>query len=253
MTTDTVPKHLSVTLQTAAGTLTIGGMAKGAGMIHPDMATLLVLVTTDAALPAGSAQGLWQTAVAQTFNHISVDGDTSTNDTALFLASGAGPALSAADLPAFQAALTHVCLRLAQAVIRDAEGASKFVELRISGMDGDADALAVGRTVATSPLVKTALAGSDANWGRILAAAGRAGVPLAMDRTALRISGDGRQWLQLVSGGVPTSYAEADAAAVFAGSEIWIHLDGGGGAGAATVWTCDLGHEYVSINADYRT
>jgi glutamate N-acetyltransferase / amino-acid N-acetyltransferase len=254
MTTDTRPKQMAVELDLPGGAVTIGGMAKGAGMIHPDMATMLAVITTDAVVAPVLLQQLLATAANRSFNRISVDGDTSTNDTVLLLANGAtginvseGPAL-----PAFEAALTALCTHLAQEIVRDGEGATKFVELTVSGAAGEAEALAVAHTIATSPLVKTAFAGSDPNWGRILAAAGRAGVPVEPGNLCLIVEAGGKR-VQLVSQGTPTGYLEADAAALFAQAEFCLHLDLGQGPAEAVVWTCDLSHDYVSINADYRT
>jgi glutamate N-acetyltransferase / amino-acid N-acetyltransferase len=254
MTTDTRPKYLAVQVAVAGGVITIGGIAKGAGMIHPDMATLLALITTDAIIDAAVLSDLLATAVNQSFNRISVDGDTSTNDTVLLLANGAA-GISLADpdsLAAFAEALNYLCLWLAHQIVRDGEGATKFVEIMVTGAVNEAAATAVGRTIATSPLVKTALAGSDPNWGRILAAAGRAGVPLAPERLSLWVEAEDAG-LQLIERGLPTAYQEAKAAALFARPEFRLRLDLGQGTAVATIWTCDLGHEYVTINADYRT
>ena len=250
MTTDTRPKHLAVQVEVPGGTVTVGGMAKGAGMIHPNMATMLAVLTTDAAVEAAVLDGVLQTAVNRSFNCISVDGDTSTNDTVILLANGtSGVAVDEAGLAGFQGAVTAVCTELAQMIVRDGEGASKFVEIRVSGTATEAEAHQIANTIATSPLVKTAFAGGDPNWGRILAAAGRAGVAFDQNECALWI-GDG---LQLLSKGTPTDFSEAAAAAVFAQSDISLHLSVGAGTAEATVWTCDLTHEYVTINADYRT
>jgi glutamate N-acetyltransferase/amino-acid N-acetyltransferase len=257
MTTDTRPKQIAVQVALPDGVVTIGGMAKGAGMIHPNMATMLAVITTDAAVPAEPLQKLLRQAVDQSFNRISVDGDTSTNDTVLLLANGASgvEAADKASLAAFSAALTHLCTALARMIVADGEGANKFVTIEVMGAADDLDAHQVAQTIATSPLVKTALAGGDPNWGRILAAAGRAGVTFNQHTVALWIGRPGHQQtrLQLVAEGTPTPYNEAQAAALFAQPEIEIHLDLGVGMGEATVWTCDLTHEYVTINADYRT
>jgi glutamate N-acetyltransferase / amino-acid N-acetyltransferase len=254
MTTDTRPKQMAVEVDLPGGRVTIGGIAKGAGMIHPDMATMLAVITTDAAVAPDLLQQLLATAANRSFNRISIDGDTSTNDTVLMLANGAaGIALSGTTaITTFEAALTSLCTHLAQAIVRDGEGATKFIELTVSGAAGEAEALAVAHTIATSPLVKTAFAGSDPNWGRIVAAAGRAGVPLESDRLCLEVEAAGKA-LQLVHQGSPTGYPEAEAAALFAQPEFCLRLDLGLGTAAATVWTCDLSHDYVSINADYRT
>ena len=254
MTTDTRPKHRAVRVASSAGTFTIGGMVKGSGMIHPNMATMLGVLTTDAQLPAAALQEALSTAVEPSFNRIVVDGDTSTNDAVLLLANGAsGVAITGNELlRGFTAALTGLCIELAQSIIRDGEGATRFVELVVSGASSEADALAVARTIATSPLVKTAFAGGDPNWGRILAAAGRAGIALEPARLALHIRA-GENSFQLVTGGAPCSVSEAHAAAIFAQPEFQVHLDLGLGDAAVTMWTCDLTHDYVTINADYRT
>jgi glutamate N-acetyltransferase / amino-acid N-acetyltransferase len=254
MTTDTRPKQMAIELDLPDGPVTIGGMAKGAGMIHPDMATMLAVISTDAVVAPALLQELLTTAANRSFNRISIDGDTSTNDTVLLLANGAtgvevseGPAV-----PAFAAALTALCRHLAQEIVRDGEGATKFVELTVSGAASEADALAVAQTIATSPLVKTAFAGSDPNWGRILAAAGRAGVIIEAGRLCLSVAAAGKT-VKLVSQGAPTGYFEEEAAALFAQAEFCLRLELGQGTAEVVVWTCDLSHDYVSINADYRT
>ena len=268
MTTDTFPKHLAVQVELSGGTVTIGGQAKGSGMIHPNMATMLGVVTTDADISAENLQRYLSAANNKSFNRISVDGDTSTNDTVLLLANGAsgvsiGPKTQPVfgmrpnkpdeDTQKFLDALDHVCTELAKMIVRDGEGAKKFVEIQVSGLPDNADAHQVANTIATSPLVKTAFAGGDANWGRILAAAGRAGVEFKQDSAELHFSSNGDDWLMVLTGGTPTEYEEEEASAIFAETDIWLHLSLGRGAGQATVWTCDMTHEYISINADYRT
>ena len=255
MTTDTRPKRAAVEVELPGGRISIGGMAKGAGMIHPDMATLLGVLTTDAAIAPDLLDELLRQAVATSFNAISIDGDTSTNDTVLLFANGAAGVAVAGDesRARFAAALTDLCAQLAQMIVRDGEGATRFVTLRITGAESDADARRAANTIATSPLVKTAFAGGDPNWGRIVAAAGRSGAALDPARLALSVAAPGAPPLQLVRDGTPTGYAEVDAAAVFAQPEFTVHLDLGLGDGAATLWTTDLSHEYVTINADYRT
>lgn len=255
MTTDTVPKHLSVSVELPEGVVTIGGMAKGAGMIHPNMATMLAVLTTDAAVESAVLQELLETAVNQSFNRISIDGDTSTNDTILLLANGASsvPLTDAASQAKFGDALNHVCRELAQMIVRDGEGATKFVEIQVTGARSETEAHQVANSIATSPLVKTAFAGSDPNWGRILAAAGRAGVSFDQYKTNLWIGAAQPDELQLVAHGAPTEYAEADAAAVFAQDAFKIRLDLGQGDGDTAVWTSDLTHAYITINADYRS
>jgi len=252
MTTDTVPKETAVSIQINNKTVTIGGMAKGVGMIHPDMATMLSLLTTDAAIAPALLDGYLKTAVSHSFNRISIDGDTSTNDTVLLLANGASGVAIGDGNAAFERALTAVCTTLAHKIVRDGEGATKFVEIAVTGAMDDKAAHTIANTIAISPLVKTAFAGSDANWGRIMMAAGRAGVPFDQHQTELWIGVDG-DGLCLVATGTPTDYAEADAAAIFAQPAFKIHLIIGTGDGVSVVWTSDLTHEYVSINADYRS
>jgi glutamate N-acetyltransferase/amino-acid N-acetyltransferase len=255
MTTDTRPKQIAVEIDLPGGTVTIGGIAKGSGMIHPNMATMLGVVTTDAAVSPDTLQKLLTNAVDKSFNCISVDGDTSTNDTVFLLANGESEVEIVGEevLAFFAEGLDFVCTELAKMIVRDGEGATKLAEIQITGAFSPVEAKTVAETVATSPLFKTALAGSDANWGRILAAAGRAGIPLKPERLGLWVSGPDETPLQLLDRGGPTDYAEGDAAAVFAGDEIVVHLDLGDGEGEATMWTCDLTEGYVRINADYRT
>lgn len=270
MTTDTRPKLATRTLTVDGADVRITGMVKGAGMIHPNMATMLAVIVTDALIAQPLLQQALQAAAEQSFNRISIDGDTSTNDTVLLLANGLAAHTEISDgstdessdkstaFGLFQRALTDLCIELAQAVVRDGEGATKFVTVAINGAATDADAHQAANTIATSPLVKTAFYGNDANWGRLLAALGRAGIPFDADRCDLFIDGgataESRMGaLQLVAGGMPLAYAEKDAAARFAQPEIDVRIELGGGNGAAVVWTSDLSHDYVSINADYRT
>ena len=255
MTTDTCPKHTAARVHLPGGEVTIGAMAKGAGMIHPDMATLLVVITTDAAIETGMLVEMLCKAVDRSFNRISIDGDTSTNDTVLLLANGASEVAvdDEASRTIFSEGLNRICIDLAQAIVRDGEGASKFVTLQVIGAREEGDALKIAQVIATSPLVKTALAGCDPNWGRILAASGRAGVDLDPDRLALWIGRGGGVELQLVQDGTPLAYSEARAIEVFTAPELTVKLDLGLGKATATVWTCDLTHDYVSINAEYRT
>jgi glutamate N-acetyltransferase/amino-acid N-acetyltransferase len=255
MTTDTRPKHLAVTVDLPEGRVTLGGMAKGAGMIHPNMATLLGLVTTDAAIPAGMANDLLREAVADSFNAISIDGDTSTNDTVLFLANGASGVTVAGQeaLAAFAKALNTVCHELAMMIVRDGEGATKLVEIQVTGAGTRDEARLIAATIATSPLVKTAFAGGDPNWGRIFMAAGRSGVTFDPNQLSLSVGVESAGELQLVARGTPMVFSEATAAAVFAQPSFKLRLDLGAGIAGATMWTCDLSHDYVTINADYRT
>jgi glutamate N-acetyltransferase/amino-acid N-acetyltransferase len=255
MTTDTRPKHLALQLDLPGGKVTLGGMAKGAGMIHPDMATMLSVITTDASVSPGLLDRFLKKAADNSFNRISIDGDTSTNDTVLLLANGASRATVADRQSAtqFQQGLTYLCTQLAKMIVRDGEGATKFVELRVQGCRTEADAHAIAQTIATSPLVKTAFAGSDANWGRILAAAGRAGVAFDPSQVSLWVGAAHPTELQLVAVGTPTDYREADAAAIFSQAEFSVQLELGEGDAMTTMWTTDLTHEYITINADYRT
>lgn len=255
MTTDTQPKQLAVSVELPGGAVTIGGMAKGSGMIHPDMATMLAVLTTDAKVASPVLQVLLGDAVEQSFNRISVDGDTSTNDSVLLLANGASgvEVEDASAVARFAEALELVCQTLAQEIVRDGEGASKFVTLSVVGAADEASALKVAKTIATSPLVKTALAGEDPNWGRVLAAAGRAGIKLDPNRLSLWIGSAGADELQLVQAGESAGWDPASAASILADPEITIRLDLGLGQASATVWTCDLTHDYISINANYRT
>jgi glutamate N-acetyltransferase/amino-acid N-acetyltransferase len=254
MTTDTVPKLVS--RQTAIGdrTVIVTGMAKGAGMICPDMATMLAYVATDAAVPAALLKRMLDEAVAVSFNAITVDGDTSTNDACVLVASGAsGAKVDDFDSPAGRAlreAVTAVCEDLARAIIQDAEGATKLVTIAVEEARDTAEARRVAYTVAHSPLVKTALFASDPNWGRILAAVGRAGLD-DLDIARIRI------WLDEVcivsDGGRDPGYTEAAGQAVFAGERFTIRIALGRGEAAARVLTCDLSFDYVKINAEYRT
>jgi len=251
---DRRPRQLSGG-QRQQGDVIIGGIAKGSGMIHPDMATMLSVLTTDAAIAPQLLTELLSEVVDGSFNRISVDGDTSTNDTVLLLANGAREVSvdDAASREAFKEGLEWICLHLAHSIVRDGEGASKFVTLQITGARQESAALKVARSIATSALVKTALAGSDPNWGRILAAAGRAGVDLDPNLLRLWIGGGGDSEIQLVQDGAPLPYSEAQALEVFAGPEITLRLDLGLGAASVSFWTCDLTHDYVTINAEYHT
>jgi glutamate N-acetyltransferase / amino-acid N-acetyltransferase len=255
MTTDTRPKHLSVEVHLPGGRVRIGGMAKGAGMIHPNMATLLGLITTDAIIPPAIADEMLREAVEDSFNAISIDGDTSTNDSVLLLANSASEVdVSSGEGKAiFAAALNRLCRELALMIVRDGEGATRFVEIQVTGARSKDEARRIAATIATSPLVKTAFAGGDPNWGRILMAAGRSGVALDQHRLSLGIGVEDPQELRIVAGGTPTGYAEKQAANIFAQPSFKLRLDLGLGQSLATMWTCDLTHDYVTINADYRT
>ena len=250
MTTDRTPKSAAVSVTTAAGAFRVGGMAKGAGMIEPHMATMLGFVTTDAAVAAPVLQRALREAVDITFNAITIDGDTSTNDTVFLLASGAsGVEIDEAVYPAFAAALREVCGSLARAIVRGGEGVTKLVSISATGAASAADARRAAGTIANSLLVKTALHGGDPNWGRLLAAAGRAGVAFDVEHASVRVGP-----VVLFQDGVPFDDRAPEAAVYLAGSEIAIEIDlGAGGTHSAAVWTCDLSAEYVAINADYRT
>ncbi len=255
MTTDTRPKHVAVRLETPGGPIIIGGMAKGAGMIHPDMATLLAVVTTDAVSEPGTLRPFWKRVADRTFNAISVDGDTSTNDTALLLANGHAaidPSRDGATWKLFEEAVTDVARALALAIVEDGEGATKRLEIQIVGAQTEAHAREVGRAIARSTLVKTAIYGGDPNWGRVLAAAGVAGVALIADRITLQ-AGTSNGWLTLASGGATALADAAQARAIFEQKAIRLRLDLGLGRSEAVVWTCDLSPDYVRINSDYTS
>ncbi len=246
---------IGVPLQTPAGIVTVGGIAKGAGMIHPDMATLLAVLTTDAVAEPAALQPLLRRVADRSFNAISVDGDTSTNDTALLLANGASgvdPARDGAVWKLFEAAVLQVAQTLALAIVLDGEGASKLVEIQVVGAASEAAAREVGRAIARSALVKTAVYGADPNWGRILAAAGAAGVALATDRLTLQAAANG-EWLTLAERGATAHPDPERARAIFRQKNIRLRIDLGLGRAEAMVWTCDLTPEYVRINADYTS
>ena len=252
LTTDTRPKGASRRVRLASGaTLTVTGIAKGAGMIRPDMATMLAFVATDARVGAPLLKKMLIAAAAKSFNRITIDGDTSTNDALMLAATGAvATELDSAALAALGDAVTEVCVALAQAVVRDGEGATKFVTIVVTGGGSSAECLAVGYAVAESPLVKTALFACDPNWGRILAAIGRARVD-ALDVERISV------WLDEVliaeRGARAASYTEAAGQNVMARAEITIRIELGRGTCAETLWTTDLSYDYVRINAEYRT
>ncbi len=249
MTTDTKPKVAQREVALSGGAVRIGGIAKGAGMIHPNMATLLAFVTTDALIDSAALRPMLRSAADDTFNAISVDGDTSTNDTLLVLANGAsGVRVGTVDGPAFLDALTAVCLDLARGIVADGEGVTKVFEVRVAGAASDGDARVAARTVTTSNLVKTAIHGADPNWGRILAAAGRSGAKVEAAKASVRIGG-----IAVYDKGVPCTFDPAAVRAVFEQPEITITLDLGLGEATARAWGTDLSAEYVRINADYTT
>jgi glutamate N-acetyltransferase/amino-acid N-acetyltransferase len=235
-------------------TVTLAAIIKGSGMIAPDMATMLGYIFTDCAIAPSFLQQLLSAANTSTFSCITVDSDTSTSDTVLAFATGAAgnALLTSADSPgadAFAAALHDVCQQLAHLVVRDGEGAQKFIAVSVSGAVSDESARAVGLAIANSPLVKTAIAGEDANWGRVVMAVGKAGEPADRDRLSIGFGG-----IWCAREGQPLAdYDEAPVAAHLKGREISIEVDLGMGEGRATVWTCDLTHGYISINADYRS
>jgi len=260
MTTDTHPKSASIKVMTAHGEYTIAGIAKGAGMIAPNMATMLSVIVTDAKLTLSQTQKSLKKANQQSYNRIVVDGDTSTNDTVILMANGMSTTVidDGYDMQTFQNALDTLTKYLAQQVVRDGEGVTKFITLDIRNAESQEIAEKIGHTIASSVLTKTAFYGNDANWGRMIAAAGRAGVAFDPDKSSLWISPgeelfeDDRGLLIFVDG-MPSDYQETQAAEVMAEGSIYITLDCGMGDGNATIWTCDISHEYVSINADYRT
>ncbi len=260
MTTDTRPKLGSVRVQTERGEYTIAGIVKGAGMIAPNMATMLSVIVTDAVLRRDDAQAALLSASRQSYNRIVVDGDTSTNDTVLLLSNGMSGVSVETDneLAAFQSALDTLTRYLAQEVVRDGEGVTKFVTLDVVSAKSETDAERIGQTIGSSLLTKSAFYGSDANWGRIVAAAGRAGTAFDPDNTSLWVAaGEGNsdtcRGLKIFSGGMPTDYLEAEAAAIMSEPTMVFTLDCGIGDGCATIWTCDISHEYISINGDYRS
>jgi glutamate N-acetyltransferase / amino-acid N-acetyltransferase len=255
MTTDTRPKHCAVRFETAGGMVTVGGIAKGAGMIHPDMATLLAVMTTDAVAEPAMLQPLLRRVSDRSFNAISVDGDTSTNDTALLLANGASgvdPGRDGAVLKLFEEAVQQVARTLALAIVVDGEGATKVVEIHVVGAVSEAAARHVGRAIARSTLVKTAIYGADPNWGRILAAAGAAGVAIPAEQLTLQAAASDH-WLTLAEGGA-TAHADPERArAIFQEKTVRLRIDLNSGRAEAVVWTCDLTPDYVRINADYTS
>ena len=253
-TTDTFPKGATSSAMIGGTRTSLSGIIKGSGMIAPDMATMLGYVFTDAAVEPALLQQMLDEANAKSFSCITVDGDTSTSDTVLVFATGraGNRPLASMDDPgadAFQAALTDVCTQLAQLVVKDGEGAQKFIEIRVTGAVSDESARRIGLSIANSPLVKTAIAGEDANWGRVVMAVGKAGEPADRDRLSISFG-----TTQVAANGFPAEgYDEAPVAAHLKGRQVEIGVDIGLGEGRATVWTCDLTHGYISINADYRS
>ena len=252
MTTDLVPKATAVEVRIGGKPVRIGGIAKGSGMIAPNMATLLCFITTDCAISAAMLRRALRETVGQTFNSITVDGDCSTNDTVAVLASAAaGNSLITRTGPGFNAfrdGLLAVAEELSQAVVRDGEGASRFVEISITGARSESEATLVARKIATSPLVKCAINGGDPNWGRIICAAGYSGAAVEPERMRLWINGQ-----MLFRNAMPAAVSREKLVACMKPKEIYVRLDLGRGRSRARVWTCDLSKEYVAINADYHT
>ena len=254
MTTDTFPKGATRRVDIAGTTVRINGIVKGSGMIAPDMATMLAFICTDAALPAAVLQACLSDAVEKSFNRSTVDSDTSTSDTVLMFATGAAGTADIADaadpaLDAFRVALDDLCIDLAKQVVRDGEGASKFITVNVTGAESDGAAKRIALSIANSPLVKTAIAGEDANWGRVVMAVGKAGEKAERDKLSISMGGI----VIAKDGAAVADYDEAPVAQHMKGQEIEIDVDLAIGDGAATVWTCDLTHGYISINADYRS
>ncbi|BBH47916.1 bifunctional glutamate N-acetyltransferase/amino-acid acetyltransferase ArgJ [Pseudomonas sp. KU43P] len=255
MTTDTLPKGASRQFQHEGVTVTVTGISKGAGMIRPNMATMLGYIATDAKVSPAVLKDLMLDGANKSFNRITIDGDTSTNDCCMLIATGKAnlPEVTEASGALFEAlkkAVFEVCMEVAQAIVRDGEGATKFVTVQVNGGGNHQECLDVGYAVAHSPLIKTALFASDPNWGRILAAVGRAGVP-ELDVSLIDVYLDN---VCIASqGGRSPSYTEAQGSAVMAQEEITIRIELGRGQCSETIWTTDLSHEYVKINAEYRT
>ncbi len=252
MTTDTFPKGSTRKAKIGGTDVTINGIAKGSGMIAPDMATMLCFIFTDAAIPAAALQTMLAKSVESTFNSITIDSDTSTSDTVLLFATGqAGnkPTDDPAHLADFRRALHEILHELALLVVRDGEGAQKLVTINVQGAVSHASAKRIGLSIANSPLVKTAIAGEDANWGRIVMAVGKAGEPADRDRLGVAVGGT---WMAQAGGVVP-GYDETPVVQHMKGQEIEITVDIGLADGRATVWTCDLTHGYIDINGSYRS
>jgi glutamate N-acetyltransferase/amino-acid N-acetyltransferase len=249
MTTDPFPKEAAAQIAIGGRTAAIGGMCKGAGMIEPMLATMLAFVTTDADVPAALLSRALKEAVDESFNAITVDGDCSTNDCVMLLANGAsGVAIDDSSYPAFAGALRAVCRELAIGIVRGGEGATKLVTVKVTGAASSGEARKAAKTIANSLLVKTAIHGGDPNWGRLICAAGRAGVAFDASKAAVTIGS-----IVLFSDGQPHDERAPQAAEYLKGRDLEIGVDLGSGSASSTVWTCDLSAEYVRINADYRT
>ncbi len=255
MTTDTYPKAASTRIKLGEKQVTISGIAKGSGMVEPNMATMLSYIFTDAAIKASLLQAMLNEVVDTTFNCITVDSDTSTSDTCLIFASGQAKneridRIDSPDANLLKQALEQVMLDLAQQIVKDGEGASKFITVRVTGADSDQSARIIAKSIANSPLVKTAIAGEDANWGRIVMAVGKTSEPIDFDKLSVSIGG-----IVIAEGDGPLAgYDECLVQAHIEGQEVNIDVDVGlGTASSAVVWTCDLTHGYIDINADYRS
>ena len=253
MTTDTVPKSVAASVSTNGGRYLVGGCAKGSGMIHPQMATMLAFLTTDAAVQTDFLRESLRHAAAASFNMMTIDGDTSPDDMVLVMANGtAGPAepigAGHPGAPLFQAALTHVCIHLARELARDGEGARKLIEVRVEGAADETEARRVARAVAGSLLVKTAVHGCDPNWGRVLTAAGYSGAEIREETCRLYLQG-----VRVFADGLPQPFDEAALREALASGEVTIKLEMGLGPATATAWGCDLTEEYVRINSSYTT
>jgi glutamate N-acetyltransferase/amino-acid N-acetyltransferase len=252
MTTDTVAKEMAIEIPLSTGPVRLGAMAKGSGMIAPNMATMIAVLTTDARISPENLRAVLKRSVDRSFNCMCVDNDMSTSDAVVCLANGLAMAEvlqpGTADFEAFAEALDQICVAMAQSVVRDGEGATKFIEIRVAGASSDEDAKTAARSIAHSQLCKTAFFGEDANWGRIACAAGYSGVKFNPEDLSIFL-GD----LPVVHEGLPTLFDEEAAKAIMSKRDIVVMVSLGGGPGAATFWTSDLSHGYVSINADYRT
>ncbi|WP_157947502.1 bifunctional ornithine acetyltransferase/N-acetylglutamate synthase [Abditibacterium utsteinense] len=255
MTTDTVPKFCAAQMEIGGKVVTVGGQAKGVGMIGPNMApltlhaTLLAFLTTDAQIERELLQKLLERAVARSFNSVTVDGDMSTNDTAILLASGeSGAAITAQNAPLFSGLLDAVCIELGKKIARDGEGATKLIEIQVKGARREEDAKKIALTIANSPLVKTAIFGKDPNWGRIAMAAGRAGVSFDAQNLSFSLGN-----VEMFRSGEPVDFDLKSAEQVLESEDVQIALDLGEGSASWTAWTCDFSYDYVKINAEYHT
>ncbi len=251
MTTDLRPKECAVTVEIGGKTVTVAGTTKGSGMIHPDMATMLAFVTTDAAIEQDCLERVLERAVSRSFNMISVDGDTSTNDTLMVIANGAAgnaPVTGGDDEELIEEAVTHVSMELAKAIVRDGEGATKLIEINVTGALSDEDARHAARVISTSPLVKTAVFGNDPNWGRVMMALGRSMIEMQESRVTLHFND-----ICVLENGQAVPFDRDDAVERMKQPEVRFDVSLGLGESAATAWTCDFSYEYVRINGEYTT